>query len=116
LAAQCRYPAARCAALAGGGRGAGGAGLGAAERARWRKQARDWLRADLVVWSGTLDGRSEAARVRVWQMLTHWQGDPALAGLREPGALARLPAAERQECRALWQEVAAVLKRGRGAH
>ncbi len=37
LAAECRYPAARCAALAGHGLGADGAKLSAAERTRWRR-------------------------------------------------------------------------------
>src|SRR5262249_48183665 len=61
LASECRYPAARCAALAGCGLGDDGAGLSEAERARWRRQARDWLRADLAVWASTLDGGSRAA-------------------------------------------------------
>jgi hypothetical protein len=40
-----------------------------------------------------------------------WQATADLAGLREPGALDRLPPAERQECRMLWAEVAAALAR-----
>ena len=40
LASECRYPAARCAALAGCGLGEDGAKLGAAERTHWRRQAR----------------------------------------------------------------------------
>ena len=58
LATECRYPAARCAALAGCGLGEDGAKLDEAERARWRRQARDWLRADLAVWALTLDSGS----------------------------------------------------------
>jgi serine/threonine-protein kinase len=111
LSTECRYPAARCAALAGCGRGQDGASLSEAERARWRRQARDWLRADLAVWSKTLDGGSPAAGARAGKMLTHWQADPDLAGLREPGALDKLSPDERQECLALWQEVAALLVR-----
>src|SRR5262249_1396367 len=42
------YNAARAAALAGCGGGADGGALSEAERARWRKQARAWLRADLA--------------------------------------------------------------------
>jgi serine/threonine-protein kinase len=111
LTAECRYPAARCAALAGCGLGKEGAKLGAAERARWRKQARDWLAADLVVWAGTLDGGSQAACDRARKMLTHWRTDPDLAGLREPGALAKLSADEHKEWLALWKKVRAVLHR-----
>jgi hypothetical protein len=64
------YRAARCAALAGCGRGADGANLSEAERAPWRKQARDWLRADLagllgspgrLVTAGVLDRQAEGS-------------------------------------------------------
>jgi serine/threonine-protein kinase len=115
LAIACRYPAARCAALAGCGLGEGGAKLGAAERTRWRRQARDWLRADLAVWAETLQRGSRSARTQVRGLLTLWQTDPDLAGLRDPGALERLPADEQQEWRALWEEVSVVLKRAREA-
>jgi serine/threonine-protein kinase len=111
LATECRYPAARCAALAGCGLGADGAELGAAERTRWRKQARDWLQADLAMWSRTLDGGSRAARVLVGRLLTRWQADPDLAGLREPSAIGRWSVDERKECLALWKEVGLVLER-----
>jgi eukaryotic-like serine/threonine-protein kinase len=111
LATECRYPAARCAALAGCGRGEDGSRLSEAERAHWRQQARDWLRADLEVWARTLDGGSRAARVLARKMLTYWQADPDLAGLREPGALDHLCTDERKECLALWQEVGNLLKR-----
>jgi hypothetical protein len=62
LATECRYPAARCAALAGCGPGDDAGKLDAAERARWRKQAREWLRADLTVWVKMLDGGSPTWR------------------------------------------------------
>ncbi len=103
-----RYNAARAAALAGCGRGEDGAGLGDAKRARWRAQARDWLHADLALWV-KMAGGPVAGRVLVRKALNHWRTDPALAGLREPGALEKLPAEERQKCLALWSEVDAVL-------
>src|SRR5262249_32610993 len=107
----CRYPAARCAALAGCGLGEDGARLSEAERTRWRKQARAWLRADLAVWAKTLDGGSRSARVLVRTLFEHWQVDPELAGLREASATDRLSADERKECVALWQEVGNLLRR-----
>jgi serine/threonine-protein kinase len=113
LNTQCRYPAARCAALAGCGLGADGARLSEAQRTRWRKQARACLRADLAMWAGTLDSGSRAARARVKRMLVHWQVDPDLAGLRESSAMGRLSADERKECGALWQAVANLLRRAR---
>jgi serine/threonine-protein kinase len=111
LGAGHRYRAARAAALAGCGLGADAAGLSAAERARWRKQAREWLRADLAGWEKAAAAGPDAARVQAKQMLTRWQGDPDLAGLRDPGALAQLSADERDECRALWRAVSALLRR-----
>jgi RNA polymerase sigma-70 factor (ECF subfamily) len=110
LAARCRYPAARCAALTGCGLSEDGAKLGAMERAHWRKQARDWLRADLAIWANTMDSGPRAARVLVRGLLTHWRTAPDLAGLREPGALDHLPEDERKECLALWKEVEVVLQ------
>jgi serine/threonine-protein kinase len=113
LATECRYPAARCAALTGCGLGEDEAKLSAAQRTHWRKQAREWLRADLAVWAKTLDSGSRAAQVVVSRLLTHWQAAPDLAGLREPSALDKSSADERNECLALWNEVGAVLKRSR---
>jgi serine/threonine-protein kinase len=113
LSAECRYPAARCAALAGCGLGKDATQLGEVERARWRTQARYWLRADLEMWAKLLDGGSRAVRVQVRKVLAHWQIDPDLAGLREANELGRLPADERKACLALWQEVGSLLKRAR---
>jgi serine/threonine-protein kinase len=108
---SCRYPAARCAALAGCGLGKDGAKLSEAERTHWRKQARVWLQADLAGWTRTMDRGSRAARDLVRKMIEYWQVDPDLAGLREPEALAKLSADERKSCLALWQEVATMLNR-----
>jgi serine/threonine-protein kinase len=115
LATQCRYPAARCAALAGCGLGEDGAKLSKAERTRWRQQASDWLRADLAVWTRTLDSSSPAARVLVRKLLGHWQADPDLAGLREPRELRQWSADERKECLTLWAQVQTVVRRAQTA-
>jgi hypothetical protein len=113
LHTECRYPAARCAALAGCGLGKDAARVSEAERMRWRKQALDWLQADLVVWTSTLSSGSRPARDFAKKMLTHWQIDPDLAGLREPSELEKLSADERREWLALWNEVGAVLERAK---
>jgi tetratricopeptide (TPR) repeat protein len=110
-----RYHAARAAALAGCGLGVDGATLDEAERKRWRRQARDWLRADLAAWATTLDSGSPAARAPVAEIVAHWQADPDLAGLRESRAMANLPADERTECLALWQAAGNLLRRARDA-
>jgi serine/threonine-protein kinase len=106
-----RYTAACAAALAGCGRGEDGATLGEADRARWRGQARDWLRADLSVWARTLESGPEADRLLVRRRLAHLWADPDLAGLFGHDALDKLPPAERQECRTLWGEVDALIRR-----
>jgi serine/threonine-protein kinase len=106
-----RYNAACAAALVGCGGGADGGALSQAQRARWRKQARAWLQAELAAWAKKLDRSTAANHVLVRKTLTHWQIDPDLAGLREPRALQELSADERRECLALWNEVGAMLNR-----
>jgi tetratricopeptide (TPR) repeat protein len=108
-----RYTAACSAALAGCGRGADAGEVGDAERAGWRAQARQWLRADLDAWARKLQSGRARDRTQVRQMLTWWRKDPDLAGLRDPEALENLPSAERQECRTLWSDVDALLERAR---
>src|SRR5262249_1576009 len=104
-----RYDAACSAALAGCGRGGDGAKQGDAERARWRAQAGQWLRADLDAWAKKLESGLAVDRARVYKTLAWWREDPDLAGLRDPGGLNKLAADERKQYRALWAEVAAVL-------
>src|SRR5262245_8906063 len=116
LEAGRRYRGACAAAGAGCGRGADGPGLSGDERARWREQARDWLRADLTAWSGRLARGTAADSALVVQTLTAWRADPALTGLRDPPALEALSPDEREECATFWQEVDAILQRARGAH
>ena len=111
LTSECRYPAARCAALAGSGQGLDAADLSASDRTRWRKQARDWLEADLAMWSQTLGNGSHSARILVRRLMVYWQTDLDLAGIREPGSLEKLTEEERKECVALWEAVASVLGR-----
>jgi serine/threonine-protein kinase len=105
-----RYRAACFAALAGCGRGKDAARLGERERARWRAQALDWLRADLTAWEVPAGGDA-ASRFRTRSRLTGWRNDPDLAGLRDPAALAKLSAEERKEWFFLWTEVEALFRR-----
>jgi serine/threonine-protein kinase len=107
----CRYLAARCAALAACGQGKDGDKLSEPERARWRKHAREWLQADLTMWVARLDSDSSLERHLARRMLTQWQTDPELAGLREPSAMDELSADERKDCLAIWREVRAALRR-----
>jgi eukaryotic-like serine/threonine-protein kinase len=111
LVAGHRYNAACAAALAGFGRGADTAGLSEMERARWRRQARTWLRADVDAWTRNLDTGVPAERDLVQRVSARWWADPGLAWLREAGVVEGLPPAERQECLALWQDAEAGLRR-----
>jgi tetratricopeptide (TPR) repeat protein len=107
----CRYLAARCAALAGCGLGKDRDKLTEAERTRWRIRAREWLQADLAMWAAKLDSHTPVERHLARRMLTQWQTDPDLTGLREPSALDELPADERKNCLAIWHELRAALRR-----
>jgi serine/threonine-protein kinase len=109
LKASHRYNAACMAALAGCLPGADDPPLSEAVRARWREQALAWLRADLALWTQVLASGKAEARAAGLHMLTHWQRDPDLAGLRDEAALAKLPAAEREACRQLWAAVQQLL-------
>jgi serine/threonine-protein kinase len=111
LPAGRRYLAACCAALAGCGGGADGARFGKGERQQWRRQAREWLRADLDAWKKKLAERDTVDRALVRRQMTRWQADPDLAGLRDLPELTKLSTAEREECLALWHEAGELMKR-----
>ncbi len=110
---QNRYNAACAAALAGSGHGKDELALDAATKAGWRKQAIDWLKADIAAWSKILENSPPQARQAVSQTLQHWKVDTDLAGIRDDAAAAKLPADEQKACRALWAEVEAILKKAR---
>jgi hypothetical protein len=104
-----RYNAACAAALAGCGQGEDAGKLEDKERARLRKQALDWLRADLTAWRSLLDKGPEKARPAIVKQLRHWQKDDDLAGVRDEGPVARLPEAERVAWQRLWADVGKAL-------
>ena len=104
-----RYNAACAAALAGCGQGKDDPPLDGTTKARWRKQALDWLRADLAAWSKAVADHTSTSRDYAPQTLQHWKADPDLAALRDPAALAKLPEDEQKACRALWSDVDALL-------
>jgi serine/threonine protein kinase/tetratricopeptide (TPR) repeat protein len=106
-----RYDAACAAALAGCSAGKDAAKLTDAERASLRKQALDWLRADLDAWRGLLDKNPNNARPAVAKQMQLWLRDPDFNGVRGPDALAKLPQAERKGWQQLWADVADTLTR-----
>src|SRR5262249_51258478 len=108
-----RYNAARAAALAGCGRGEDAAKLNEAQGTRWREQAREWLKADLTLWTKMVGTATSSGTTPdlAKKMLTQRQKEPDLAELREPNARDKLPADERKECIALWKSVADLIER-----
>ena len=110
LATADRYNAACYAALAGCGQGAYDQPITSAERARLRCQARDWLRADLALRVRQLESGTIAARLEVRDKIRFWKVDADLVGIRDAECLEKLPPDERQECRALWAAVDALIR------
>jgi tetratricopeptide (TPR) repeat protein len=110
-----RYNAACAAALAGTGRGKDADGIDPKEKARVRRQALDWLRADLTAWAKLLDNEPDKAGPVVGQQLRHWLQDPDFNGVRGADALADLPEAERGDWDKLWHDVDALRRRAAGS-
>jgi len=110
---QPRYNAARAAALAAASQGKDEPPLDDAAKAKLRRQALDWLRAELTVWTKQLASAPPQARPAIVQTLSHWQKDPDLAGIRVAAALAKLPAEEQKAFTQLWADVAALLKKAK---
>src|SRR5262249_23483273 len=113
LVASHRYNAARAAAQAGCGHGADATGLGEDERRRWRDQAREWLKADLVARARALDAGPAATRGTARMAVPRLRNEPNLACVREPGELDKLSRAEQKEYLAIWQDLDAILARTR---
>jgi serine/threonine-protein kinase len=110
MRAQHRYNAACAAALAGCGQGKDADQTDEKERARLRRQAITWLRADLAAWRQLLDKEPVKMRAVVQKTMQHWQQDNDFAGVRGPEALSKLPEDERQDWQKLWQEAEALRK------
>jgi serine/threonine-protein kinase len=104
-----RYNAACAAALAGCGQGKDADQTDDKQRARLRRQALDWLQADLAAYRQALKTQPDKAGPTVIAAMEHWQQDTDFAGVRGPEALSRLPEAERQTWSQLWSDVTALL-------
>jgi WD40 repeat protein len=110
-----RYLAARTAALAVAGQGQDEPSLDDAAKARFRRQALNWLKANL-------SARKRAAMIiepgnkkKFAEFLADLKQLPDLASIRDEKELARLPEEERKEWQSLWADVEVLLKQTRGA-
>jgi serine/threonine-protein kinase len=102
-----RYNAACTGALAGCGRGKDAGKLDEMTRTRLRRQALEWLRADLT----TCQKYLHQARPEVQRKMKHWLQDPDFAGVRGAVAMAQLPASERQKWQQFWAQVELLLRK-----
>jgi WD40 repeat protein len=102
--------AASAAAMADAGEG-DGAPLTDEQRAGWRRQALDWLRAELEVWKQSLDEATPQEAGVIAKLLADVQADGWLVSVRDAARLARLPETERDTFRKFWDDVAALLKK-----
>jgi serine/threonine protein kinase/Flp pilus assembly protein TadD len=100
LGSRNRYDAACVAARAADSPAGDGARLGEPDRVALRRQALDWLRADLTLRAGRRPGSQSAG-----EALKTWQTDDALSGVRDEAALEKLPADERERWRRLWADL-----------
>jgi serine/threonine protein kinase/Flp pilus assembly protein TadD len=94
------------AARAGCGQSEDAAELSDKERARLRGQALEWLRADMAAWKARLATGKPQEREAAQRFVDECLYGPSLAALREASTLELLPAAERQEWRRFWAEIA----------
>ena len=111
-----RYRSVCAATLAGTGHAGDADGLSEPERARWRQRAREWLQAEVALWTRALASGPPADRILVARKLAHLWADPQLDGLLDHASLDRLPAAERQECRALRDAIDILIRRAETIH
>jgi serine/threonine-protein kinase len=111
IRARYRYKAACSAALAAAGKGIEEPPLDEPAKAQWRRQALDWLTADLAYGTTLVQAGPPVAKDFVIHVLQGWKADPDLAGIRDEDALDELPETERRAWRDFWAAVEAVIQK-----
>jgi tetratricopeptide (TPR) repeat protein len=111
LQQQHRYNAACSAALAAAGQGEDAKRLPDKVAVMLRRQALQWLRADLALYVKLAVRDEPAGKQFVREKMRHWQQDADLTSVREKEAIDKLPADEHEAWRALWADVDALLKK-----
>jgi len=69
--------------------------------------------ADLAAYANMRADGTADKRKLVGERMRHWQTDADLAGIRDEAALGKLPAAEREEWRRLWADVARLINKSK---
>jgi tetratricopeptide (TPR) repeat protein/serine/threonine protein kinase len=98
-----RYDSARYACRAAARRGKDAPS--SAERPALRRQALDWLTADLAAWRERLAADPPKNRAAVHGQMAHWLADSDLAAVREPSEVVKLPLDEWVGWARLWTAV-----------
>ncbi len=111
LSNNARLFAARSAAMAGCGRSVDSAKLDVESRARWRRQARQWLSSDVQARLVEALKGKVPVRTLVRQTLNGLKGSADFAGIRDASEIADLGSDERAECVALWSQVDGAIRK-----
>ncbi len=80
------------------------------ERARWRRQVLAWLQDEVAALARLGTSGTPEDRTTLRQAVGQWQHDRDLARLRDPEALALLPAGERPGWLKVWADLAALAR------
>jgi WD40 repeat protein/serine/threonine protein kinase len=78
-------------------------------KAKLRRKALNWLKAELAVWGKQLESGPPEDRPFIMLTLQHWQKDPDLAGIRDSALIAKLPLDEQSSLAMFWGDVQALL-------
>ncbi len=99
-----RYNAACAASLAASGKGKDDPQPNDLDKTKLRKQSLEWLKAELDIWTKILGSGSAEEKSAISKTLEHWKNDADLADIRDEKELAKLPEAEREAFKKLWDE------------
>ena len=100
-----RRIAAGAAVLAGCGEPGGNATLCPAQQTQWREQGLQWLKDQLALQMSVVDYKNKPGCAMFRSFLAPWQHDTDLARVREPAALAHLPAEEQEHWQDFWESL-----------
>lgn len=105
-----RYNAACAAVLAGTGQAKDDPPPDAVQKSSFRKQALDWLQADLESWGKSLESDRTEERATALDSLQYMMTDADFSAVRESAALDQLPADEQAAWRSFWSRAGTLLK------
>ena len=86
-----------------------------AAKPKFRRQALDWLKAELAAWAKVLEGGPAEVKATIAPTLEHWTADADLAGIRDEKELAKLSEKERADFKQLWKDVDQLLTKAAGS-